>query len=189
MSLFKKNLQTQPPIDLDQISDSGYSDSQQIQRPVSEHDAITIDSVPYTKPKKWQFWKKDMAIEETKEYLHFYNQKKAITSEKLLMNSILENNREIVVNDTFARIYNLVELPEVLYYQYTLAILNSGIPHSLSYQIKSTNKSIYVQMLRTRRAILIGKQNERAKRNSDNDPETVKRPPAEAGGFEQLIRC
>lgn len=185
MSFFKKILHTEPPTDFDS-NEPRESIVQNIRSPKSsipKHDASTIDGIPYTKPKKWEFWKKDMAVEETKEYLHFYNQKKAIASEKLLMNSILENNREIVVNDTFARIYNLVELPEVLYYQYTLAILNSGIPHSLSYQIKSTNKSVYIQMLRTRRAILIGKQNERAKRNSDNDPETDK----EINEVERLI--
>ena len=132
MSLFKKNLQTVPPTDFGQLSDhiseqtseSRYSGGKEIKRPVSErpiseYNAITIDGIPYTKPKKWEFWKKDMAFEETKEYLHCYNQKKATASEKLFMNSILENNREIVVNDTFARIYNLVELPEILYYQYS----------------------------------------------------------------------
>jgi hypothetical protein len=77
MSLFNKKFQTQPPTDFDQESESKSSGSHQIQRPVSEYDAITIDGIPYTKPKKWQFWKKDMAIEETKEYLYFYNQKKS----------------------------------------------------------------------------------------------------------------
>jgi conjugal transfer ATP-binding protein TraC len=185
MSFFKKILHTQPPTGFESDEPSGLS-IQSIKSPKSsipKYDAITIDGIAYTKPKKWQFWKKDMAVEETKEYLHFYNQKKAIANEKQLMNSILENNREIVVNDTFARIYNLVELPEVLYYQYTLAILNSGIPHSLSYQIKSTNKSVYIQMLRTRKSILIGKQNERMKRGSDNDPDTDK----EINEVEKLI--
>lgn len=150
---------------------------------VTLFNAITIDGNLYAKPKVWQFWKKDMAVEETKEYMHFYNKKKSKKSEQRYMSSILENNRELLVNDTFARIYNLLELPEVLYYQYTLAILNSGIPHSLSYQIKSTNKSVYLQMLRTRRSILIGKQNERMKRGSDNDPDTDK----EINEVEKLI--
>jgi type IV secretory pathway VirB4 component len=184
MSFFKKT-QTQPPVDFDS-NESSELIVQSIKKPIStipKHDAITINGIPYTKPKKWQFWKKDMAVEETKEYLHFYNKKLGLASKKKLMSSILENNREMVVNDTFARIYNLIELPEVLYYQYTLAILNSGIPHSLSYQIKSTNKSVYIQMLRTRKSILIGKQNERMRRGSDNDPDTDK----EINEVERLI--
>jgi conjugal transfer ATP-binding protein TraC len=163
MSLFKPKLQTVPPTE-DILS-------------IDEYDQDLNSgggSRNNSKPKKWEFWKKDQEVELTKEYLYHYNQKRAKLDEKKLMNSITENNREMVINDTFSRIYNLIELPEVLAYHCILAILNSGIPLSLSYQIKSTNKFTYINMLRTRKAVLTGSQSERQRRGSDNDPNIEK---------------
>ena len=110
----------------------------------------------------------------SKEYLFHYNKQKARDLESKIMNSIEEHNREIVINDTFSRIYYLSDIPDVFGYQYILQILNSGLPLNISYHITATNKGGYLRMLRTRRAILIGSQNERQKRGSDNDPEIEK---------------
>ena len=90
------------------------------------------------------------------------------------MNSVFENNREVTVNDKISRIYYLFDIPDLFAYHYILQILNCGLPINLNYYIKATNKSHYLRMLRTRRAILQGKQVERMNRGSDNDPHIEK---------------
>ena len=117
---------------------------------------------------------KKQQFESTKEYLFHYNRSLAKEQEKLIMNSIFENNREITINDKISRIYYLFDIPDFFAYNYILQILNCGLPINLNYYIKATSRTTYLAMLRTRRAILQSKQFERQARGSDNDPHIEK---------------
>ena len=117
---------------------------------------------------------KKQQFENTKEYLFHYNRSLAKEKEKLIMNSIFENNREITINDKISRIYYLFDIPDFFAYNYILQILNCGLPINLNYYIKATSRTTYLAMLRTRRAILQSKQFERQARGSDNDPHIEK---------------
>lgn len=117
---------------------------------------------------------KKQQFESTKEYLFHYNRSLAKEQEKLIMNSIFENNREITINDKISRIYYLFDIPDFFAYNYILQILNCGLPINLNYYIKATSRTTYLAMLRTRRAILQSKQSERQARGSDNDPHIEK---------------
>lgn len=115
-------------------------------------------------------FRKNPDKEMQKEYLFYYNQQKARKMENNIISCIAEKELEIMVNGVYSRIYHLSEIPDQFYSSFVLQIMNSGLPLSLDYHIKGTNKAKYLPIIRRRRTILIGQQDERRNRGSDLDP-------------------
>ena len=118
-----------------------------------------------------------------KEYLYNLNKEIARKEEKIILNSIKEENRDLIINDTFTRIYYLAELPDFVSYNAMMNLLNTDLPLSISMFIKGTQKGIYLKAIRARKSIITANQIKRLKESKDRDPEIDK----EINNIENLI--
>lgn len=108
------------------------------------------------------------------QYLFQYNREKARVMEASMISCIAENNREVMVNDSYNRIYFLSQIPDQFDSSFILELLNSGLPLSFSYHIEGNDKANIIKSLRVRGSVLQAKQSERQKRGSDLDPHIEK---------------